>query len=374
MKRLVLIGGGHSHVEVLRAFGRRADPNIELILVSPDRYTPYSGMLPGWIAGHYAFADCHIDLDRLARFAGARFMLSRVVGVTYGKRELRLDDGGVIGYDACSIDIGSTPPVNAIEGARTHAVPVKPVGAFIDALEATATEARKGRSIRIALIGAGAAGVEVLLAVQYRLQHAAPAANISYSLVSASTSILPGHPQRTREIFLRMLRERHIALANDCMVRSIDGHIIRAADGKVVEADFCIVATGAAAASWPTASGIATDPQGFIKIHETLQTESDPVLFAAGDIASIPKRPYPKSGVYAVRQGPILAANLCNILTNQPLARYSPQREALALISTGNRYAVASRGPLTLAGRWVWAWKDHIDWRFMNKYNRVPVP
>ncbi len=373
MKRLVLVGGGHSHVEVLRAFGREPDPRIELVLVSPDRYTPYSGMLPGWIAGHYTFADCHIDLAGLARFANARFIPMQVAGIAPADREVRLDDGTVLGYDACSIDIGSAPPVSAIEGARAHAVPVKPVGAFIQALESMAIDARNGRALRMALIGAGAAGVEVLLSVQHRLQRDAPSAPISFSLITASPTILPSHARRAREIFLRILRERQIVLITDFSVRSMDGSCIHAVDGNVVEADFIVIATGAEPASWPTASGIDTDPHGFIMIHDTLQTQSDPALFAAGDIASMPDRPYPKSGVYAVRQGPILAANLRNVLTNQPLARYSPQRHALALISTGNRYAVASRGPWTLEGRWVWTWKDHIDRRFMNKYNRMPV-
>jgi selenide, water dikinase len=373
MKRLILVGGGHSHVEVLRAFGRRAAPNTELILVSPDRYTPYSGMLPGWIAGHYTSADCHIDLAQLVQFAAARFVPLHVTAIALRDREVRLEDGTVLGYDVCSINIGSTSPVDAIAGAGSYAVPVKPVKALINALEALTVEVKKGRRLHIALIGAGAAGVEVLLSVQYRLQGIFPAANLTYSLLTATSFILPGHAKKMREIFLRILAERQVALLTDFTVRSIDEHIIRAVDGRVVEADFIIVATGAAAASWPTECGIDTDGNGFIKINEHLQTASDPSFFAAGDIASMPGSPYSKSGVYAVRQGPVLAVNLRNALTNRPFARYIPQRQALALITTGTRYAVASKGPWALEGHWVWTWKDYIDRRFISKYNRAPA-
>ncbi|MFN0305596.1 MAG: FAD-dependent oxidoreductase [Burkholderiales bacterium] len=373
MKKLLLIGGGHSHVEVLRQFGLTPDPTIDITLVSPDRHTPYSGMLPGWIAGHYRFIDCHIDLERITRFARARFVQSRVPSIDRPRQQALVEDGSILGYDACSIDIGSTPPAGAIQGAREHAVPVKPVGRFIDTIESLASHARQGQRRSVAVIGAGAAGVEVLFSMQYRLLREVPASNLSFSLIAASSTVLPSHPDKVRNIFLRMLSERDVAVYTDFNVRSVGSGMVRAVDGREVHADFVVLATGAAAASWPAESNIETDSSGFIMVNEHLQSVSDPCLFAAGDIASATDHSYPKSGVYAVRQGPVLASNLRNVLTNRPLARYIPQQVALALISTGTRYAVASRGRWVFEGRWVWTWKDFIDRKFMGKYNRVPM-
>ncbi len=373
MKRLLLVGGGHSHVEVLRQFGLFPDPTIEVTLISPDQHTPYSGMLPGWIAGHYQFVDCHIELARVARFARARFVQGRVASMDRARRCAILEDGAVIGYDVCSIDIGSTPPISAIAGAEQHAVAVKPVGRFIESIEHLAVQARGGGSFRVAVIGAGAAGVEVLLAVQYRLAREAPGAKLSYALVTATSTVLPSHPENVRKIFARILGERNIAVHTDFAVRIVSARALEALDGRTTDADFVVIATGADPASWPARSGIVTDPLGFINVNDSLQSVGDARLFAAGDIASGAVHGYPKSGVYAVRQGPVLAANLRNALTNRPLARYIPQRVALALISTGTRHAVATRGNWAFEGGGVWRWKDAIDRKFMNKYNRVPV-
>lgn len=373
MKRLLLVGGGHSHVEVLRQLGLAPLAGVEVVLVSPDRYTPYSGMLPGWIAGHYSFADCHIDLVRVARFARTAFRPSRVAVLDPGRNTATLHDGTSIAYDIVSIDIGSTPPLDAIPGALEHATPVKPVGNFIDHIESLAKEIRGGRIARVTVVGAGAAGVEVLLAVRHRLLREAPGVNLVFALVAASPTILPSHAPRVRRKLQHILVERRVTVHMGFDVESIEPGLVRAKDGRAVGGDFVVVATGAAPAAWPIESGLAADPRGFIEVNEHLQSASHPRVFAAGDIASITDHSYPKSGVYAVRQGPVLAANLRRALQGEPLERYVPQPAALALISTGDCYAVASRGVLALEGRWVWRWKDRIDRRFMRKYNELPV-
>jgi selenide,water dikinase len=132
--------------------------------------------------------------------------------------------------------------------------------------------------------------------------------------------------------------------------------------------DAALWATGAAPAAFLRETGLALDAGGFVEIDATLRSTSHPEVFAAGDVASMRGTPRPKSGVYAVRQGPPLARNLAAALAGGALAAYRPQREALALITTGERYAVATRGGLTLQGAWVWRWKDWIDRRFMARY------
>lgn len=369
LRQLLLIGGGHSHVEVLRRFGLQPMADVTLILVSPDRFTPYSGMLPGWIAGHYDFGDCHIDLDRVCAFARGTFHKGRVTALDPVRRLATLDDGSTIAFDIVSIDTGSTPPLGAVRGMLEHATPVKPVDRFLQAIEALTSSAALPH--RIAVIGAGAAGLEVLLSVQYRLGQRAPNVAHQYAVVTATPTILPSHSDATRRAMGRVLERRGVNVLTGFDVRAIERTRIVAGDGRELEADFVIAATGAEPATWPRHSGLSVDARGFIAVDERLQSISHPCVFAAGDVASITDHSYPKSGVYAVRQGPVLAGNLRKQLRGEALDRYVPQAVSLALISTGDRHAVASRGRWCIAGRWVWRWKDYIDRKFMRTYGEL---
>jgi selenide,water dikinase len=363
---LVLVGGGHSHVEVLRRFALDPLRDARVVLVSPARYTPYSGMLPGLVAGHYTFREAHIDLESLARFAKAAFLCDAVVALDPSRRRLQLASGREIAYDLASVDIGSTPARAGVAGAE-HAIAVKPVEDFlarVDRLEALALEKRLAS---VAVIGGGAAGVEILLALQYRLS--ARGHRIEFSIVTDTPTILPGHRLRVRRIFERVLTERGVAVHAGTGARRIDRSGVETADGTHIAADATVLATSAAPATWPRDAGLAVDGRAFIRVGETLQSVSHSDVFAAGDIATIENHPRPKSGVYAVRQGPPLAENLLAAIEGRPLSRFVPQKEALALISTGDKYAVASRGPLVLEGAWIWKWKDRIDRGFMARYH-----
>jgi hypothetical protein len=125
-------------------------------------------------------------------------------------------------------------------------------------------------------------------------------------------------------------------------------------------------------APWLADSGLSVDQSGFVRVSSTLQSISHPVVFATGDVASMDESPRPKAGVLAVRQGRLLDRNLRRALLGQPLAPYRLQRQFLSLISTGDKHAVASLGPLALRGGWVWRWKDWIDSRFMRRYQELP--
>jgi len=365
VRELVLVGGGHSHVEVLRRFALDPLRDTRVTLVSPTRYTPYSGMLPGLVAGHYGYRDAHIDLEALARFAKAAFVVDSVVALDASAKMLRLETGREIGYDVASIDIGSTPVSAGIAGAE-HAIPVKPVEDFLARLDRLEALALERRFVSVAVVGGGAAGVEVLLALQYRL--AGRGRNVAFSVVADTPTILPGHRPGVRRIFERVLSERGVVVHTGSGAKRIDRSGIETADGTRIAADAVVLATGAAPAAWPRDAGLHVDGRGFVRVGETLQTVPHGDIFAAGDVASMDGHPRPKSGVYAVRQGPPLAANLRAAIDGRPLARFVPQKEALALISTGNRYAVASRGWLVLEGAWVWKWKDRIDRGFMARY------
>ena len=369
MKRLVLLGGGHSHVEVLRRFGREPIPGVELVLVSPYPDSPYSGMLPGWIAGHYARDECHIDLVRLTGFANCRFVQSACNGINPEARLVFCENGMTLAYDVVSVDTGAGSPAFDTPGAPEHALPVKPVEYFVPAWEEICKRTVNGQAPHgIAVVGGGAAGVEVLLALQNRLRRLAPASAIGFELISDTESILVAHNTKVHRVFMRVLQSRGVTLHLGRAVERVDSGRLRLRGGGSAEADVIVWATGASAPLWPRSVGLATDKRGFILVNERLQSVSHPQVFAAGDIAGVKDHPRPKSGVYAVRAGPPLAENLRRIMRGDKLIEWKPQKEALALISTGDRYAVASRGNVTLEGKWVWRWKDWIDRRFVRRY------
>ena len=369
MKRLVLVGGGHAHVEVLRRFGRAPVPGVELVLVSPQRLAPYSGMLPGLVAGHYEHAAVHIDLERLSRFAGARFLPTRAAGVDPHRRVVALPDGGALEFDLVSLDVGAAPATAGVPGAAEHAVGAKPVDRFLQTWEGWRERARAGALRRLLVVGGGAAGVETVLAMQYRLARERGRGDaVECALATDVDRLLPMHPPRVQAILARILGERGVRLHLATPAARVEPDAIVAADGRRIEADAIVWATGAAALPWVRRLGVALDAAGFVAVNESLQSISDAHVFAVGDCATMIGHPRPRSGVFAVRQGPPLAANLRAALAGRPLARYVPQEHALALISAGDRYAVAARGGWAAEGRWAWRWKDWIDRRFVARY------
>jgi selenide,water dikinase len=378
VKDLVLVGGGHSHVAVLKRFGMRPMPGVRLTVICRDRHTPYSGMLPGLVAGHYTFDEAHIDLGPLCRFAGARFYHDEAIGLDLANQSIHCRTRPPVVYDVVSLDIGSTPRTSDVPGSAGNVVPVKPINRFIVHWQRMAERvlAHEG-DLRIGVVGAGAGGVEILLAVQYRLrqlllEQGRTDDHISYQLFSASNAILPSHNPRTRRIFERVLRDRHVHVVTGSAVAEVAPGRLTTAQGTQYTLDEILWVTAAGAAPWLAEAGLRVDPQGFVAVNDTLQSMSHPAVFATGDIASVVQHPRPKSGVFAVRQGQPLAENLRRALLGRKLVAFRPQRNFLSLITTGDRYAVASRNNWALEGRLMWRWKDRIDRRFMQRYSVLP--
>ncbi len=378
VKDLVLVGGGHSHVAVLKHFAMKPLDGVRLTLVTREVHTPYSGMLPGYIAGHYALDECHIDLRPLAQLAGARLYHDAAVALDLAGRRLYCERRPFVPYDVISIDIGSTPSTDAVPGAAEHTVPVKPISRFVQRWQELAQRLRSSSArLRIALVGAGAGGTELSLAIQYRMrrmlaERGVPEERFEFHLVSRSTEILPSHNARTRAKFLRILAERGIRAHLGREVVEVRKAALVFADSTALEADEILWVTQAAAQPWVKQSGLAVDAEGFIAVDDCLRSTSHPEVFAAGDIAAVLNHPRPKAGVFAVRHGSPLAGNLRRVLLGREPKPYRPQREFLSLVSTGDKYAVASRNGFAVEGRWVWRWKDWIDRRWMRKYIELP--
>ncbi len=379
VKELVLVGGGHSHVAVLKRFGMHPLPGLRLTLVTRELHTPYSGMLPGYVAGHYDYDDCHIDLRRLARFAGARLYHSPVDAIDLSDKQVFCRHRPPVRFDLLSLNIGSRPQTFDIPGAPEHALAVKPIDRFLTGWEQLIRRVLNSTGpFRLAVVGGGAGGVELALATQHRLRKeltraGRSAETLQHCLVTETPEILPGHASRTRVAFQRVLASRDIPILTHHRVSKIESGLVHCEGGQTVKADAVLWVTQAAAPPWLAQAGLATDSRGFVRVDDALRSISHQEVFAAGDIAAVQNHHRPKAGVFAVRQGPPLASNLRRAALGKAPRPFRPQKDFLSLISTGDRYAVASRGGWSVQGTWVWHWKDWIDRRFMSKYNDLPA-
>lgn len=326
MRRILLVGGGHAHAWVLRE-GIAG----EATLVTPYAHHVYSGMLPGFVAGHYKLEEIRIDIAALAARAGVKLVLGHVVALDARRRVARLEDGTELAYDVASLDVGSD------SGAPAHALPAKPFEPFMEQwLEL------KDRVRTIAVVGGGAAGVEMAMAVAHRT-------NARVTLFSDRQMFRPGLARRiARQLARNGVEAGQAAYAGEAF-------------------DLVIWTAGASALPWLSTSGLAVDERGFILVDDRLRSVSHPEVLAAGDCATLRDAAHPKSGVYAVRHAPVLAPNL-----RGAGRRYVPQRRALALISCGERYAIADWNGLSVEGAWVWRWKDRIDRRWVEGF-RTPA-
>lgn len=373
-KRLVLVGAGHAHAQVLLALVQQPIPGLDITLISPWTQAPYSGMVPAWLAGEYDWKACCIDFGSLCMRAGARLIAQNVVRIDAVARHALLESGMKLDYDWLSVNIGSTlhaPTAQAFSGDGPRIVPMRPLTVLRACWQEVLDDLiglPVGGSYRVLMIGGGAAGIESILSAHHRLTTLAPGIDFQFTLATQGRALAPGLSSRASSILRTALRERGIMIRTGFSASRTDEAGAIASDGQSIPADAILWATGAQAFVWPRDSGLATDERGFIRIDSTLRSVSHPDVFATGDCASW-EDALPKAGVYAVRMGPVLAHNLRAVIGGMSLQLYRPQRRYLVLVGTGGRHAVASWGPLGCHGAWVHAWKQKIDRRFLARYN-----
>jgi selenide,water dikinase len=376
VKDLVLVGGGHSHVQVLKRLAMSPVAGLRVTLISREVHTPYSGMLPGYIAGHFGWDDIHIDLAPLCAAAGARLVADSVRGIDLEKNLLSFSDRSPVRFDWLSINSGSAPSISGIQGADRVGIPVKPISRFLPFWDALLDRLRSSdaEKFRIAIVGAGAGGVELALSMHYRLNEVERFSDIDIFLVTADRQLMFSHNDAVQTHLRNELGRKGIALHRGVRVVSAEPGLLRTDTAETFAADEVLWVTQAAPQKWIAESGLTVDAAGFIRVNEHLQSISHPHVFAAGDVIEIDGFPRPKSGVFAVRQGPVLFENLRRAVTRKPLKAFHPQERFLSLISTGDRRAVASRGGFAVSGRWVWYWKYLIDRRFMARFQDIKMP
>ena len=382
---VVLVGGGHTHALVLRRWAMAPIPGVRLTLITDLVDTPYSGMLPSYVAGRYSFDEAHIDLRPLTRFAQCQLVVDRATGIDSAAQQVHCANHPPIAYDVLSIDTGSTPATTAVPGAADYAIAAKPVPNLLRAWDAFLGEVKQNpeRSIALAVVGGGVGGVELTIGLHERLEQLfaelGQPLNLTLHLFHRGAELASERNRWTRQRLAKVLKARGIQLHLNEAVEEIfldEGtgrRVVRGSSGLRVKCDRVFWVTSASAPDWLKDSGLSLDDQGFIAVGDTLQTLSHGNVFAAGDVATMVNHPRPKAGVFAVRQGPPLTENLRRYVRGQPLQPFRPQRQFLTLIETGNGKAIAARGPFALEMALAHRWKDHIDRKFMARFRDLPV-
>jgi selenide,water dikinase len=358
--RVLLAGGGHSHVEVLRGFATAPLTGASVTVVDPRPRVLYSAMVPGIVAGHYLAAEATIDVRDLARRAGAHYVQDAVSALDLEGREATLASGVTLPFDLIALDVGSVPSLAAPESA--HVVATRPFAPLLDAWHRWQAEAARGELASVAVIGGGAAAIELLLAMQFATRDVAP--SLRYRIVSDRLVMSPVLERR----LLPLLHRRGVDLLVGERAREVREGTIELGNGASAAADRIVVATSASAPGWLAAAGLACDDRGFVAVDATLRSLSHPFVLASGDCAALTHAPRPKAGVFAVRAAPVLARNLRALVGGRSLRRYVPQSRWLLLMTIGERRAIATRGSLALCGAWAWRWKDRIDRGFIRRF------
>lgn len=376
IKDLVLVGGGHTHAIALRMLGMKPLAGVRLTLITDSSHTPYSGMLPGHVAGYYDFDECHIDLRRLAQFAQAQLYIDRAVGLDLANKKVLCANHPPVAYDVLSIDIGSTPASIDVPGAAEFAIPAKPVTQFLkqwhQLVQDVINHPEKPR--RLAIVGGGAGGVELALTMQRHLHQIMKAASdrLEIHLFHRGMELMTSHSPWVRRRLHKILLQRGIKVHLGESVSEVLPQKVCCESGLAVECDRAFWVTQASAPNWLAESGLKTDTEGFVLVRDTLQTLFDDNIFAAGDVATMVNYVRPKAGVFAVRQGKPLFENLQRLLLEKPLKPYKPQQFYLGLIGTGDGEAIASWGSFGWQSKLLWQWKDHIDRKFMQRFSDLP--
>lgn len=368
MKRLLLAGGGHAHMAVLKSLAESPSDALAVTLVTPYPWLTYTGMLPGHIAGHYTLTDVTIDLGALLSRGHVGLSRTTITSLDLARREALCADGTVVEYDALSLDVGSQPYIGAARGVERHAVMVRPLERLVAGWNDVLHRAREGGISAITMVGGGAAGVELALAMEWHLRQECAGPRPHVRILEHGPRIVPEFPVGARWRLLRRLKRARIGVHPDCTVSEVGAGYVRLASGLEFATDAVFWVGGAAGLPWIADSGLATDERGFARTNDLLQSVSHPEVFAAGDCAVEEGHPRPRAGVFAVRAGPALAHNLRAFLEGTPLRAHLPPRRFLSLVSTGDRHAVGAYGPWSFGGRWAWRWKDRIDRRWMEAY------
>jgi len=363
-KTLLLVGGGHAHALFLRQWHKQPVPGVNVVVIDPHKMVPYTGMLPGFVAGHYETTDLYIDLQQLTSVAGGTLVTDSVAHIDPEQKIAKTASGQVYQYDVLSVDVGVHAALD-LPGFSEHAVGVKPLYDFAKQWEVfVSSRTADMQPANVVIIGGGVAGVEIALAAHHRLQQQGISATVT---ILESGKLLQAVSSATQTYLRKLLHARSVRIVEDVKVLSVFADQVQT-DGGVLQSDFTIAAAGPRPHAWLAETEL-TCTGGYLEITSTLQTPQYPEVFAVGDCAHFIPRPLEKAGVYAVRQAPILHHNISASLQGTALQPFHPQRDYLKLISLGDKKAAADKWGRCWRGAWLWQLKNYIDTAFMKKCN-----
>ncbi len=377
---LVLLGGGHANIQVLKMMAMNPLGGLRITLISDQTHSPYSGMIPGYLAGYYTYEDCHFDLRRLCEELGLRFIKAKIIGIDPQRKKIRLENRADISYDCASINVGIEP--RSIEKLAQESafkiIPLKPISQFIthwDQLMADLKEYNGNDSLPLAVVGAGAAGVEISIILKMLIDK--NHWNATVSLIHRHDTLVSEKDRQAQNQLLKTLNVLNINLSQNTEVLEVqeNGLVLKGANGFVHTDVFyrALIATQAAAPKWFKDSGLPVNQDGFLMVTEKLLVEHEDSLFAAGDCIHFSPSPLKKAGVYAVRQGMTLEHNIRAFFTRQSsLKNFHPKTNVLSLITIGDRKALVHQDSASLlrvlSPALLWTVKDWIDRRFMARF------
>ncbi|WP_043637674.1 NAD(P)/FAD-dependent oxidoreductase [Desulfovibrio sp. TomC] len=374
-KRLILAGGGHVHLPVLARLADFRAAGIDILCIAPGPYLAYSGMGPGLLTGRYTLPEVRFPIAaRLAR-PGGTFVRGTVSAIDPAARRLFLRDGRHFSYDAVSFGIGSRVvpdfPVASTPGLPGATVyPVKPIENLLLARQELLARTAAGETARVLVVGGGAAGFEVAAGVLGLA--AAAGLDRTTVAVAAPRGLLPGWPERAVELAGESLARRG-ATVIPARVVGLCGQTAQFSDATARPCDIVFVATGTQPPGLFTNCGLSVGPGGGLTVSACLQSPFHPEIFGGGDCIHFGPTPLPRAGVYAVRQGPVLARNLLAFLTGDRLRPFcDTDRNFLALLNCGDGRAILRKGPFVAEGAWAMGLKDWIDRRFMRSFPLRP--
>ena len=359
-KSVVLIGGGHTHALVLNDLKTEPLQDSHVIVINPGNTAPYSGMLPGFVAGHYRRDELDIDIKALSQIVGATLLVGKAISMDLNRKLVHIDDGTQISYDLVSVDVGITSRMTALPGFSEHGIPAKPLGNFSVKWDnyRSATGPKQ-----VVVIGGGIAGAELAMAMAFALKMSTD--DVRVTLLDRS-EILSSNSAKTQKCVRKELKRNNVFVMEGVEVVRVNAENIVLSDGSTLDANFVVGAAGATPHPWLDQTGLSLH-EGFVNVNQSLVT-SQPEVFAVGDCAHMAFDPRPKAGVYAVRQAPILLKNIRQSLAGEDLVHYAPQSDYLKLVSLGGKRAFGEKRGWNFSGGLIWRLKDYIDRSFMRQF------
>ncbi len=363
-KHLVLVGGGHAHLTVLKHIDEFVNKGHRVTLIGPSHYHYYSGMGPGLLSGIYREGDVRFHIKKMAEDRNAAFVQGKVVRIDAKQRLLHVDSGEEIDFDVLSVNTGSYVPNNGVSESETNVYPVKPIESLLMARNAISDQAR-GRELRLLVVGGGPAGLELTGNLWRLINDNAGSAKITFL---AGRRLLSSFPEKVRKVAIQALSYRGIQIEEGANVQRFEERKAVLEDGSEFPYDFTLLAWGIKPSPLCKESGLPTDKEGGLFVNEYLQSIEYPEIFGGGDCICFQQRPLDKVGVYPVRENPILYHNLLAAVTGGEMKSFEPQKNYLLIFNLGDGTGLFWKGNWVWKGKLGFFLKDYIDRKFMKNF------